>query len=138
MKRYFKEVGFLFLLVSLPIIIVVILFIIAFSIVGWYADMEQSKIQKEITAYVLENKDTIEINAPYGYQHFEYACTGLVSASVEFGYYYSKNDTHNISTAADNRYKDGYREDGIGSDPVDWYYSEKICNHWYYYEFHDG
>lgn len=123
--------------ILIPIAILVTLVLAVFFTADWYADMEQSKLQKEITAYVLKNKDTIEINAPYGYQHFEYACTGLVSASVEFGYYYSKNDTHNISTA-DNRYKDGYREDGIGSDPVDWYYSEKICNHWYYYEFHDG
>ena len=142
------------MLVSLPIIIVAILFIIAFSIVGWYTDMEQSKIQKEITAYVLENKDTIEIDSPLGHQAFHHFGTGSWDTEVNYGYYYSPEDVHlfiyenplfdgsgiygvPLSSENSTPYKNGYREDGLYGDDQDWYYTEKICANWYYYELHD-
>lgn len=155
MKRYLKEFGAVLLLVSLPIIIVAILFIIAFSIVGWYADMEQSKIQKEITAYVIENKDAIEIDSPLGHRAFHYTSTGTWDTEVNCGYYYSSEDiylfTHKnplydeggiygvtLSSENSTPYKNGYREDGMYGNPLNWYYTEKICANWYYYELHLG
>jgi len=28
--------------------------------------------------------------------------------------------------------------DGYPDDPTDWYYMERICENWFYYEVHDG
>lgn len=140
-KRHIKWILIPVALILSPVIILVEVFIVIFiigSISNWHASLEWEAIQNEITTYVLENKDSIEIDTLYGYQHFEYTYTGFWDASVEFGYYYSENDTHNGNPTEDERYKNGYRIDGIDGDPVDWYYSEKICDHWYYYELHDG
>ena len=106
---------------------------------------EAKQIKTEILEYVLQNKDSIEIDAPFGYQVFRYAGTGDVTSSVDYGYYYSENDVYlsygggGLSMKPETKYKNGYRYYGaINNDPTDWYYTEKICDNWYYYELHDG
>lgn len=143
------------LLVPLALLIAfVLLILVIFLIIGWQADMEQSKIQKEITAYVLENRDTIEINSPLGHQAFHYFGTGSWDTEVNYGYYFSPEDVYlfayedplydesgiygyPLSLEHSTPYKNGYRKDGIYGDPLDWYYTEKICDNWYYYELRD-
>jgi len=141
MKRYFEWLSVPLALILSPIAILItvaIPFIVAFSIVGWHADMEENKIQKEITDYVLENKDSIELNTPRGYQSFVYTYTPTFDGGIEFGYYYSEDNTYIGDTSEKNRYRKGYRTDAFGGDPFDWYYTEKICDQWFYYEDHDG
>ena len=35
-------------------------------------------------------------------------------------------------------YRHGYRTYGIPDEDTDWYYEERICENWFYYEIHDG
>ena len=95
-------------------------------------------MQKEIYAYVLENKDVFEKNPPQHDELILYDCTGIVSAGVDYGYYYSSDDTYNTYTGLQNEYRNGYRKNGYPDDSTDWYFTSKICEHWYYYEIHDG
>lgn len=99
---------------------------------------ERSDIKAEIFEYVLQNKDNIELDPNKMYQEFFYRATGDITAGVDYGYYYSEYDKYEVAPSEENRYKSGYRIFGINGDPADWYYTEKICDHWYYYELHDG
>lgn len=157
MKRHTKWLLLPLALILTPIamlIAVAILVLVIFLIVGWYADVEQCRIQEEITAYVLANKDSIEIDAPFGDQAFHYTSTGSWDTEVNYGYYYSPEDiflfTHKnplydeggiygvpLSLEYSTPCRNGYRDDGIYGDAHDWYYTEKICDNWYYYELHD-
>lgn len=127
------------IVIPVAIATAVLLLIFAIGTIGvWHASWEWSAIQKEVTTYVLENKDSIELNAPHGYQNFVYTYTPTFDGGIEFGYYYSEDSTYNGDTSEKNRYRKGYRTDNFGGDPFDWYYTEKICDHWFYYEDHDG
>jgi hypothetical protein len=99
---------------------------------------EAKQIKAEIIEYVLQNKDSIEIDTEENYKEFFYKGTGDITASVDYGYYYTKDNDYHLKVGAVREYSDGYRVDGIGNDPTDWYYTEKICDNWYYYELHDG
>ena len=141
MKRY-KD-GFLTLLImSLVPVAILVAFLLLFFIIGtigsWHASWEWRAIQKEVTAYVLENKESIELNTPGGHQTFVYAYTPTFDGGIEFGYYYSEDNTYNSDTSKENQYRRGYRTDDYGGDPFDWYYTERICDQWFYYEEHDG
>ena len=142
MKRY-KD-GFLTLLImSLVPVAILVAFLLLFFIIGtigsWHASWEWRAIQKEVTAYVLENKDSISISNPDRDQSFIYTIDGSWDTYLEFGYYYSSDDTyHYVKPTKENRYKKGYRAYGIPNDKHDWYYTAKLCDHWYYYELHDG
>lgn len=138
MKRY-KD----WLLTSLIVILVPVAMLLALmlplfvtlSVIGGGGPIEESRIRKEIFSYVLENKDTLALEVVPG-REIEYAYTGFWDASVEYGYYYSEHKE--IPSSPECRYRSGYRFDGYGGDPVDWYYFEPICENWYYYEIHDG
>ena len=141
MKQRFKWLLAILLLWFHPIVELAagLLLVLAIGAIGgWHASWEWNVIQKEVTAYVLENKDSIELSAPRGYQSFVYTYTPTFDGGIEFGYYYSKDNTYNGNTSKKNRYRKGYRTDNYGGDPFDWYYTEKICDHWFYYEDHDG
>jgi len=157
MKRYAKLLLIPLALILAPVAILIafiLLILVIFLIVGWCADAEQYRIQKEITAYVLENKSTIEIDSPLGHQAFHYFGTGSWDTEVNYGYYYSPEDVYlfayedplydesgiygyPLSLEHSTPYKNGYREEGLYGDDQDWYYTEKICANWYYYELHD-
>ena len=141
MKRHFEDFRALLLVVFIPVIVLaaVLLLIFAIGTIGaWHASWEWGTIQKEVMTYVLENKDSIELNVPRGYQNFVYTYTPTFDGGIEFGYYYSEDNTYNGDTSEKNRYRKGYRTDNYGGDPFDWYYTEKICDYWFYYEDHDG
>lgn len=96
---------------------------------------QRLQIRNEIFDYVLENHANSDIGIPNGYQEFVYATTGLLDGGVEYGYYYSPDDDHCLQGEP---YRRGYRTYGIPDDETDWYYSERICENWFYYEIHDG
>ena len=83
--------------------------------------------------HVPENKDQIEVTENKQTSH--YASTGLAIAGVEYGYYYDSEDRFERK---DEPYRNGFRWDGYPDDPTDWYYTERICENWFYYEVHDG
>lgn len=127
------------LLAPLALLIAFILLILViFLIVGWQSDMEERQIQKEITSYVLEHKDTIERNTPHEYRSFVYTYTPTFDGGIEFGYYYSEDNKYTGDTSKMSRYRKGYRMDNVRGDPFDWFYTERICDKWFYYEDHDG
>ena len=98
-----------------------------------YREIETRTMRKEVTEYVLENKDQIEVTETR--QIFPYAYTGLAIAGVEYGYYYNAEDRFEMKGKP---YRNGYRTVGYPDDPTDWYYTERICENWFYYEMHDG
>ena len=98
-----------------------------------HREIETRTIHKEVTEYVLENKDQIEVTESR--QIFPYTYTGLAIAGVEYGYYYDAEDRF---ARKDEPYRNGYRTVGYPDDPTDWYYTERICENWFYYEVHDG
>ena len=98
-----------------------------------YGKIENRVICREVTNYVLENRDSIVVIDDH--QSFVYKTTGMVSAGVEYGYYF---DAENEFVMKGMLYRNGYRTDGYPDDPTDWYYTERICENWFYYEVHDG
>ena len=98
-----------------------------------YGKIENRVICREVTNYVLENRDSIVVIDDH--QPFVYKTTGMVSAGVEYGYYF---DAENEFVMKGMSYRNGYRTDGYPDDPTDWYYTERICENWFYYEVHDG
>ena len=79
--------------------------------------------------------DSIELTNPNSYQEFLYEATGLQDGGVEYGYYYAPDDDYALRGEP---YRNGYRIYGIPDDDTDWYYTERICENWFYYEIHDG
>ncbi len=157
MNRYKDGLLTLLIVILIPVakLIVFALFLSAiFLAIGVHDDIEQAKIRKEIFSYVLENKDTIEIDSPLGHQAFHYFSTGSWDTEINYGYYYSPEDVYlfayedplydesgiygpRLSLKHSMPYRKGYRDDGLYGDDQDWYYTEKICANWYYYELHD-
>ena len=100
-----------------------------------FSEVQRSQIRNEIFSYVQENSDAIERTNPNSYQEFFYTATGLQDGGVEYGYYYAPDDDYALHGEA---YRNGYRIYGIPDDNTDWYYTERICENWFYYEIHDG
>lgn len=98
-----------------------------------YGKIENRVICREVTNYVLENRDSIVVIDDH--QSFVYKTTGMVSAGVEYGYYF---DAENEFAMKGISYRNGIRVDGYPDDRTDWYYTEQICENWFYYEVHDG
>lgn len=117
------------------LIVIVVLWFILLGIVYIGGQVERSHIRREIFSYVQENAEIIELNDPNNYQEFFYTATGLQDGGVEYGYYFSPNNEY---TLQGDPYRKGYRIYGIPDDHSDWYYSERICENWFYYEIHDG
>lgn len=117
----------------LPILAGLILITAPFGVAFVYGKIENRMMRKEITEFVLENKDQIKVTETN--QTFPYAYTGLAIGGVEYGYYYDADDRFEMKGTP---YRNGFRVDGYPDDPTDWYYTERICENWFYYEVHDG
>ena len=100
-----------------------------------FGEVQRNQIRNEIFSYVQENSDAIELTNPNSYQEFFYTTTGLQDGGVEYGYYYAPDDDYALHGEP---YRNGYRIYGIPDDDTDWYYTEQICENWFYYEIHDG
>ena len=118
-----------------PIILLVLLVCIAFFANFILREGYRYHIRNEIFSYVQENTNRIELNNPNSFQEFFYTSTGFQDGGVEYGFYYSPDDDHYLQGEP---YRGGYRTYGIPDDSTDWYYSERICENWFYYEIHDG
>lgn len=142
MKRYKGRLLTSLIVILVPVAILVaflLLFFTTGTIGSWCASQEWSAIHEEVATYVLENKVSIPISNPDQDQTFVYTTGGSWDTYLEFGYYYSSDDTyHYVKPVKENKYKKGYRAYGIPNDKHDWYYTAKLCEHWYYYELHDG
>ena len=112
-----------------------ILFCLLFAGLSIFGEVQRCQIRNEIFSYVQENSDSIEPTSPNSYQEFFYAATGLQDGGVEYGYYYAPYDDYFLYG---EQYRKGYRVYGIPDDDTDWYYTERICENWFYYEIHDG
>lgn len=97
--------------------------------------VETRQIKNEIFSYVLENQNTLASNNPEDYQEFSYTVTGFSDAGVEYGYYFSINGNFQY---AGQPYENGYMQYGKPNNGEDWYYHERICENWFYYEKHFG
>lgn len=104
-----------------------------YAVIAIWGRIEDSCLRNEIIEYVLENKDQIEVTETR--QTFPYAYTGLAIAGVEYGYYYDAEDRFEMKGTP---YRNGFRRHGYPDEPTDWYYTERICENWFYYEVHDG
>ena len=100
-----------------------------------FSEIRRFQIRNEIFSYVQENSDNIELTNSNSYQEFSYSTTGLQDCGVEYGYYYAPDDDYALHG---EQYRNGYRIYGIPDDDTDWYYTERICENWFYYEIHDG
>ena len=132
------------LLKIMIMILVAILALLILIVVLWFTFLgiayvsscvERNHIRSEIFSYVQENAENIKLNDPNSYQEFFYTATGFQDGGVEYGYYFSPNNEHALRG---DPYLKGYRIYGIPDNNSDWYYSEQICENWFYYEIHDG
>ena len=103
---------------------------------GWVGGRIHDRlVRNEVFAYVRQNRQTIELTDPECYQAFFYSASGLQDGGTEYGYYFEPSDAYDVKGAP---YRGGYRTFGIPDDATDWYYTERICKNWFYYEIHDG
>ena len=98
-----------------------------------YGKIENRVMCWKVSNYVLENKGSIAVTE--NHQSFVYKTTGMVSARVEYGYYF---DAENEFAMKGIPYRNGIRVDGYPDDRTDWFYTKRICENWFYYEVHDG
>lgn len=118
-----------------PLILLIFLLGIGVIVLSVLSEIQHYRIRNEIFSYVQENLDTIELTNCNSYQEFFYTSTGLLDGGVEYGYYYAPDNDYALHGEA---YRKGYRTYGIPDDDTDWYYTERICENWFYYEIHDG
>lgn len=130
-NRFLRNILLIIVILLAPLILLGLL-LAGLSILG---EVQYCQIRNEIFSYVEENFDRIELTNPNGYQKFFYTATGLQDGGVEYGYYYTPDDDYVLSGEP---YRNGYRIYGIPDDDTDWYYTERICENWFYYEIHDG
>ena len=130
-NRFLRNILLIIVILLSPLILLG-LRLAGLSILG---EVQRCQIRNEIFSYVQENSDTIELTNPNSYQEFFYTATGLQDGGVEYGYYYAPDDDYALHGEP---YRNGYRIYGIPDDDTDWYYTERICENWFYYEMHDG
>ena len=139
MKKAWKIIFVVILVVLrltvVPLVQCAALFFMPLPIVYIAGQVERNQIRDEIFEYVIENKDEIELKNPALRQEFYYKPTGLSISGVEYGYVY--NPRNDFSYGGE-KYRNGYRTYGIPDEDTDWYYEERICENWFYYEIHDG
>lgn len=125
---------YILLIISI-LLVPLILFYLLLAGLLTFGEVRRCQIRNEIYSYVQENSDAIELTNPNSYQEFFYTSTGLQDGGVEYGYYYAPDDDYALHSEP---YRNGYRLYGIPDDDTDWYYTERICENWFYYEIHDG
>ncbi len=119
MKRAVKYVLIIIGCFLAAVLFIISLFAVPFAIVGITGHIQDQKIKNDTFRYVLENKDTIQLNPSVNHQEFIFTTTGSWDTYVEYGYYYSADDTYDIKPTEESKYKRGYRYDGIHSDPLE-------------------
>ena len=134
-KDLIKALSLVLVALLSPLILGIMAFLLPLPLIYISGHVERNRIRNEIFAYVLENRDSIELKNPNLQQDFFYTATGLQDGGVEYGYYYAPDDDYVLHGEP---YRNGCRTYGVPDDDTDWYYSERICENWFYYEIHDG
>ena len=128
-------------LLLLPILLFVFGILLGFLIWDIAINKDISDNKREIISYVIEHKaDAVDSNQALA---FYYESSGLLEYTFDQGYYFSPDDTfwivdadiysetasceEPLSRKDAKRYRKGYRTE-------DRYYTEKICDNWYYFE----
>ncbi len=125
------------ILIGLAALLVIPLLLAIFLGGTWiYAQLRDWNMQQEVSEYVLANKDTWEQSELNNKEEIVYKYIGLIDTGIEYGYYYSEDDTHKMDIAYGERYRDGYRYYCYPYEPGAWLYSMRISENWYYYEIH--
>lgn len=93
------------------------------------------QIKEEVFSYVQRNQHQIPLDDTTTFQEFYYTSVGFSDAGVAYGYYYSPEDEYRFKGSP---YRDGYLRYGTPNNGEDWYYHERICENWYYFEEHFG
>lgn len=124
------------LIIVILVLLVFVLFLLSpFIAAHLLGRINDYKIRNEVSQYVLENKDSIELTDLGHRQYFEYAQWSFIDSGVIYGYFYSPHDEYQNYTRT---YRNGYLRYGSPNSGEDWCYFEKICDNWYYYEEHYG
>lgn len=128
MKHILRMITALFMVGVLMTFLLLSPFLLAYV----YDQYQKYTIKREIFELVLEKRQG---TAPLEYeQHFTYALRGEeYGTHVRYGYYHSARDRYGSRGYA---YKDGCRIDNYREQNNVWYYEQKICDEWYYYEIH--
>lgn len=107
-----------------------------------------AKIKKDIFAYIAKNSSSLSKSVSANNKKTEFHAfksTGFSDAGIDYGYYYSKSDSPELY----DKYQSmgdftGFTKVDKGwqwhkpNSGEDWYYTERICNNWFYYELHFG
>ncbi len=134
MNRYLKRALLILLCVLLSPFVLFFGTFAGIVVVGsLYADKRDEQIRCEIVEYVLENRDSIELEDADRRQTFLYQERGLLDSVVEFGYFYEPRPER---LPDDEAYRNGYLAFGRPNTGTDWFYYEDICDNWFYYEYH--
>ncbi len=101
-----------------------------------------NKKYNEISNYVLSNIDNLSPEKEL--EFYVYKTTGIVSAGVYYGYYYTANneiaipDFYKGDNLGEKYEADGGTYFGKPNNGTDWYFAKVITDNWYYYELHWG
>ena len=131
MKRLTKTT--IILIISVVLVLLLLLSPILF--IGSSGHSRDQKIKREVFSYVQDNQHQIPLDDTMHFQEFEYTSWGFSDAGVTYGYYYSPEDEYQFNGSP---YHNGYLRYGTPNSGRDWYYHERICENWYYYEEHFG
>lgn len=124
------------LIIVILVLLVFVLFLLSpFIAAHLLGRIKDYKIRNEVSQYVLENKDSIELTDLGHRQYFVYTEKGFIDSGIIYGHFYSPYDEYQNYTRT---YRNGYLRYGSPNSGEDWCYFEKICENWYYYEEHYG
>lgn len=98
---------------------------------------------KEISSYVLENKDVIPHKSET--EFYIHETVGISPNTVYYGYYFSGNNEvafadfyEHDNLGAEIYESDGGTYFGKPSTANDWYFTKKITDNWFYFELHQN
>ena len=77
-----------------PLILFYGVFFASLPIAYIAGQIESNQIRDEIFEYVLENHAVLEQSISGGYKSFVHETTGLPTASIEYGYFYSTSNNY--------------------------------------------
>jgi len=123
------------IILILSTVLVLLLLLIPILFIGFSGRSRDQKIKREVFSYVQDNQHQISLDDAMHFQEFEYTSWGFSDAGITYGYYYSPEDEYQFKGLP---YHNGYLRYGTPNSGKDWYYHERICENWYYFEEHFG
>ena len=105
---------------------------------GSYYDL--FKTEHSIKKYVRKNHDTIAVDADSNSSWFFVKDSYVYDVRIELGYYYSAVNKNLFYKSDEKMGGKGYPYGGglVYSYRDCWYFTQPICDNWFYYEYHFG